>query len=212
VRAQSLKTFVRNASKARRDAAGRIIFRLVFTSIFRHHRFNCDPHPGNYLFGHDKVYFLDFGCVRQFEPRFIELWRGLMRSVLENDEGAHRTYLDALHISPRPERRKAFDYGYHMKVSRYLYRPWLTDEPFRYTPEYVKRSFGLLVSRNPNAMHMRLPTEFVFVNRLQWGLNSVLAALGAEARWREILLPLLYAPGEQWPEPLPPHILDEAVD
>ena len=32
--------------------------------------FNADPHPGNYLFHDDgSVSFLDFGCVKRFQPR-----------------------------------------------------------------------------------------------------------------------------------------------
>jgi predicted unusual protein kinase regulating ubiquinone biosynthesis (AarF/ABC1/UbiB family) len=203
VRAQSLQPFARQASQARRNAAGRTIFSMVWTSILKHHCFNCDPHPGNFLFAEDKIVFLDFGCVRSFDPHFIDRWRGLLRATIEGNDQAHRTYVDALKISPPPEKRERFDYGYHMKVSKYLHRPWLGDQPFRYSHDYVKESLSLMISRNPNASYTRIPPEFVFVNRLQWGLNSILAVLGAEANWRALLLPLLYSPNEIWPEPLP---------
>jgi predicted unusual protein kinase regulating ubiquinone biosynthesis (AarF/ABC1/UbiB family) len=203
VRAQSLQTFAKRASQARRNAAGRIIFSMVWTSILKHHCFNCDPHPGNFLFQEDKVAFLDFGCVRSFDERFITRWRGLMRAIIEGNDQAHRTYVDALNLSPSPGKRGRFDYDYHLKVSKYLHRPWLSERSFRYSHEYVKESFALMISRNPNAVATRMPAEFVFVNRLQWGLNSILAALGAEANWRDLLLPLLYSPNETWPDPLP---------
>jgi len=180
------------ADQAEKNRAGLIIFRMVFTSIFRHHSFNADPHPGNYLFRDGVVDFLDFGCVRRFPAEFVRRWRGLMRAVLEGDAYAHRVYLDSLRLTPEKERRGAFDYDYHMEISQYLYRPWLTDEPFAYTHDYVMESFKRLVQDNPNRSQLRLPAEFVFVNRLQWGLNSVLAALNAENRWRDVMLPLIY--------------------
>ena len=36
---------------------------------------------------------------------------------------------------------------------------------------------------------VRMPTDFTFVNRLQWGFGSVLAGLGAEANWRRLVAP-----------------------
>jgi predicted unusual protein kinase regulating ubiquinone biosynthesis (AarF/ABC1/UbiB family) len=181
-----------DAPQEEKDRAGLTIFRMVFTSIFRHHCFNADPHPGNYLFRDDGIDFVDFGCVRRFTAEFVRRWRGLMRAVLEGDEYSHRVYLDSLRLTPEKDKRGEFDYAYHLEISQYLYRPWLTEGPFRYTQEYVKESFKLIVQDNPNRSRLRLPAEFVFVNRLQWGLNSVLAALDAEACWRDVMLPLLY--------------------
>ena len=201
VRGQSLQTFAQRGSQARRNAAGQTIFSFVWTSILKHYCFNCDPHPGNFLFVADQVVFLDFGCVRTFTPNFVTYWRGLMRAVIEGNEQMHRTYLDALRLTPPREKRDAFDYDYQMRVSRYLHRPWLGGSTFRYSQDYVRESLSLLVTRNPNTMHMRMPPEFVFLNRLQWGLNSILATLGAEANWRDLLLPLLYETSELWPAP-----------
>ena len=36
---------------------------------------------------------------------------------------------------------------------------------------------------NPNLRVTRLPRTWTFANRLQWGLNSVLASLGATGDW-----------------------------
>jgi hypothetical protein len=48
---------------------------------------------------------------------------------------------------------------------------------------------------------MNVPREWVFLNRLQWGLYGVLAQMGASANWRAQLLDLLYQPGEARPQP-----------
>ena len=39
-----------------------------------------------------------------------------------------------------------------------------------------------------------MPADLTFVNRLQWGLFSVLGGLGAEANWRRITDPWLRGP------------------
>jgi hypothetical protein len=41
---------------------------------------------------------------------------------------------------------------------------------------------------------MAMPAEWVFLNRLQWGLNSILASLHASGGWGEIFRPAVEAP------------------
>src|SRR5262249_47802048 len=72
-----------------------------------------------------------------------------------------------------------------------LYRPWIYNGPFRYTHDYVRESFRVFGFDNPNLLRTNVSEDFVFVNRLQWGLNSVLAILNAEANWRREMLSLL---------------------
>ena len=57
-----------------------------------------------------------------------------------------------------------------------------------------------MTTDNPNKFHTNIPREWIFTDRLQWGLYSILAELGAEFRPRPIMLDLLYAPGEARPE------------
>ena len=47
---------------------------------------------------------------------------------------------------------------------------------------------------------VRMPSDFTFVNRLQWGFASVLAGLEAEANWRRLVEPWLHGPVARSPE------------
>jgi hypothetical protein len=71
-----------------------------------------------------------------------------------------------------------------------LYEPWAQAEPFRFTPEFVTRWWRVLMVDNPNKFCTNNPKDWVFVNRLQWGLYAVLA-LGASADFRSAILELL---------------------
>jgi predicted unusual protein kinase regulating ubiquinone biosynthesis (AarF/ABC1/UbiB family) len=196
---QRFAEFAASSTQPRRNQAALVMMRYAFESIFRHQMFNCDPHPGNYLFLQDgRVGFLDYGCVKRFSPDFVQGWRRMIRSVLERDRPAFERVVTELRIAPDPTR---FNFDYHWKVSLYLYQPWLVDRPFRYTKEYAAESVRVLVLDNPNQLRVNVPKDFVFVNRLQWGLNSVLARLDAQASWRPLLLGLLYAPDETPPPP-----------
>ena len=39
-----------------------------------------------------------------------------------------------------------------------------------------------------------MPPAWLFLNRLQWGLNAVLAQLGARAQWRDKIRELVDTP------------------
>ncbi|MCX4243449.1 ABC1 kinase family protein [Paraliomyxa miuraensis] len=189
---QSFYPFCDQAPQAARDRAGEIIFRTCFDSLFRHSIYNADPHPGNYLFSPEgDVTFLDFGCIRRFDPQMIEAWKRVARSVLDDDRAAFLRHFPALGFVGNP---KKFDWEHQWGMMHYLYRPFMATEPFTYTHEYVKESYGMLLFDNPNRFQQKMPPEWLFLNRLQWGLNSVLAHLGATAPWGEIWRAGVHAP------------------
>jgi predicted unusual protein kinase regulating ubiquinone biosynthesis (AarF/ABC1/UbiB family) len=178
------------APQAVRDRAGQIIFRACFELIFHRCIYNADPHPGNYLFRADgDVVFLDFGCVRRFEPAMIATWKRMAVAILGGDRAAFRDEFVALGFVPKPDHR-AFDWDYQWNAMRIVYRPYL--EPgFRYDADYVRGSYGLLMFDNPNRRRIAMPPEWLFLNRLQWGLNAVLAQLGCTGPWGEMIRELI---------------------
>ncbi len=181
---QSFYPFCDEASPEARNRAGEIIFRVCFDSLFRHSIYNADPHPGNYLFSPEgDVTFLDFGCVRRFERTMIEDWKRMARTVLADDRAGFERTFPALGMVGNA---RTFDWDHQWAMMKYLYRPFLATEPFTYTHEYVKESYGLLIFDNPNRFRSEMPPQWLFLNRLQWGLNSVLAYLGSTAPWGEI--------------------------
>lgn len=176
-----------------RDRAGQIIFRACFELIFRRCLYNADPHPGNYLVAPDGgVTFLDFGCVRRFEPQMIARWRAMARAILDNDRAG---FVDGFRALGFVGKAKGFDWDYQWSAMRELYRPYLVPA-FRYEPELVRKSFGVLMFDNPNRFRLAMPPEWLFLNRLQWGLNAVLAQLRATGPWRAILDDILAMPIE----------------
>jgi predicted unusual protein kinase regulating ubiquinone biosynthesis (AarF/ABC1/UbiB family) len=176
--------FAAEAPQAARDRAGEIIFRTCFQSLFQHGVYNGDPHPGNYLFTDDgRVTFLDFGCVRRFDEGFIGRWKEFACGVLDGQKDRFPERLRALGLVGK---EAGFDYAHQWEVTRYLYTPFVQRDPyFTYTDDYVRRSYGLMIFENPNQRRTACPPEWLLLNRLQWGLNAVLAKLRATAPWPE---------------------------
>ena len=132
------------------------------------------------------------GCVRRFEPAMIATWKRMARAVIDGDRDGFAGGFRALGFVGN---ERGFDWDYQWEAMRFLYRPFL--EPgFRHSAEHVRKTFGVLMFDNPNRMRIAMPPEWLFLNRLQWGLNAVLAQLTATGPWREGFEELLDAPLE----------------
>ncbi len=184
--------FAAHAPQAARDRAGETIWDFAMRSIFQHGLFNADPHPGNYLFlPDDKVVFLDFGCVKRFTPDFVERWRRLCLACTHGDRVTFDRCVTEFGFAPDP---KTYDFDYHYKMTRAIYEPWLEDQDYLFTQAFVERTWHALVVNNPNKFKLNMPRDFLFVNRVQWGLYAVLAQLGSVSNWRRRLLPYVEGP------------------
>lgn len=180
-------SFADAATQEQKNAAAEKLFKASFRGIFSYGALNGDPHPGNYLFHGDTLVLLDWGCVRAYDKDFIDVWRRMARTVLADDFEAFSTVFPQTGMVGD----KHFDMQAQWRQVLYLYEPFKIPG-FTYTPEYVARSKEFVDPRNnPNLRHMALPPEWVWTQRLHWGLNSVLAHLRAQGDWitwyREIL-------------------------
>lgn len=185
------------ADAATRRNSSLIIFEAVFEGIFRHGFFNGDPHPGNFLFrDNGDVVFLDFGCLRTFDGDFLQAWKSMAQAVLDNNERRFREAHTAMGFVANA---KKFDWEFQWSMVRFLYEPFLSTRPYRYNKQYVQANYERLIWKNRNRWNMTLPPNQLFVNRLQWGLASVLADLNVEAVYCDIFRAAVEARVERIP-------------
>ena len=197
-------TFCKEASQEDRDAAGQTIWRFMFRALYRHGILYADPHPGNYRFlGGGRVAFLDFGCSKRLP---LPLLTGMKRYVTaaqdEDWDEFYRACAEVLGYDPNdPEGWKLYT-----EYTKLLLVPLTRDGNYRHTPEAARETVAFLVRHGrkivfrpdealpnlPKPIH--LPTDHTFVNRLQWGLASVMGGLGSEGNWRRITEPWLRGP------------------
>ncbi|MEO6772665.1 MAG: AarF/ABC1/UbiB kinase family protein, partial [Kofleriaceae bacterium] len=171
-----------------KDRWAEILYRFVFGSIIRHGVFNGDPHPGNYLFDADgRIAFLDFGCTKWFPPDMLVNWLALVRAHLGGDRAAFRARavtLGFLKQDAEISADKLFDYF------AYFYEPFETAGPFTFSRDYNAKSFKMVFAPDGPfkgmSKQLNMPPDFVLVNRIQWGVWSILAQLGASADWGAI--------------------------
>jgi len=146
-----------------------------------------DPHLGNYSAALDAsgaptgLNLLDYGCIRIFPPRFVEGVVDLYRGLLANDrerivhayeiwgfEGLSNELIDILNI-----------------WARFIYGPLMEDRvraiadgvsPAEYGRRQAFQVHRALKTKGP----VKVPREFVFMDRAAIGLGGVFIHLRAE--------------------------------
>ncbi|MDA8793399.1 AarF/UbiB family protein [Bacteriovoracaceae bacterium] len=181
------RDFMQMASQQDKNKAGLIIYNCVHEAMVRHSLFNCDPHPGNYLFHNDKVVFLDFGCVKKFSDKFMLDLNESARAVFDNDRDKFKELNIKMGFVKNLEK---FNYEYSFDWTRYMYTHMSCRKNYRFTKDYTRELYRRLIKDNPNLFHTSMPKDFIFVNRLWLGLHAIFAELDAENNWYEEVVKL----------------------
>jgi len=162
-----------------RDRLGVALFQFYVGTLFCHGLYNCDPHPGNYLFLPDsRAAMLDYGCTRSFEPAFVRKLARLTAAVhADTREALHAAFLDLGMV----RHGKAYDFSVARDLVRGFYGPMLEDR--EQAIALGEQDMGAMMRSKRQLMKLTLPGEFLFLFRIRFGLMSVLARLGARANW-----------------------------
>jgi predicted unusual protein kinase regulating ubiquinone biosynthesis (AarF/ABC1/UbiB family) len=179
---------VKQLPDAERDRFGEIVFRFFFGTLLHTKRCSGDPHPGNYLLEDDgRVGFLDFGLMRDVEPAYLDLERGVARAADDGDADAVYEGLVAAGYLPDPSRFT----GERLMASMRLAGEWYFREGVqRMSPAYVSDLIERGSSpRSPYFEDMRqmtLPPQALLIRRMEGLVLSTLGELRASADWHAI--------------------------
>jgi predicted unusual protein kinase regulating ubiquinone biosynthesis (AarF/ABC1/UbiB family) len=182
------------ADEATRNRVGEILYRFVFGSIITYGAFNADPHPGNYLYDDDgRVVFLDYGCVKYFPAAMLATWIELVKAQIDRDLPRFRALtIDAGFIKADSKVPTELLYDYFS----YYYDPFREDREYRFTAEYNARSMEMMFKPTGEfaglTRRLNLPRDYAPVNRLTFGVVSILSQLDAVGNWHRIHRELLH--------------------
>jgi len=174
-----------------RDQWGEVVFRFVFASLYRHGVFNADPHPGNFLFRSDgSVGFLDYGCTRRFTPDELAGMRALGRAVQAGDPAALAARLVSEGFITTAS---AAEVGHERLLAywRLVYEPAVLEGERRIPRDWADAVAAATLDTRGEwsdvTRRLNLPAAYVMATRINIGVYSLLAQLGATADWRSIL-------------------------
>jgi hypothetical protein len=169
-----------------RNLAAECIYRFVFRSLYQFHRFNGDPHPGNYLFhGGGKVTFLDFGLVKHFTDEEMATFEAMVRTgAYESNPAAYRAAVEHAGLLRRGAPVSTEDVGEYFL---HFYSPVKEDAVMTWTPEFASSVVRHTFDRSsPIAQYSTVPKAFVFIQRINLGLYALLGQLRATGNYRRI--------------------------
>lgn len=177
------------------------LYRFYLGSFYLDGVFNCDPHPGNYVFTPDgKVVFLDHGSVRTFEPDRRQAWIQMCRAVCADEPGGlHRAASEVGFVPPGVE----YDRAALRTLLRYLYQAHLEDHDFDFARMAPMDTFRQMFTENPNLFKMDMPADAVFLNRITFGLVSILAEVGVKLNCHRLVKEYFEGRDPHWGAPNP---------
>ena len=171
-----------------RGEIGETLFRFFYGSLNRFCIFSADPHPGNYKLLEDgRIAFLDFGLVRAVDVGQLAQLREIAQSLIEDDRERGRGALEGLGVLHRktPEIDAVWQY------LRLLNTPILENEPLTIDRALIQEigSAGF-DPRSPAFNTLRkvgVPGVIITLNRMGFGVASLLARLEATRNWQAIM-------------------------
>jgi predicted unusual protein kinase regulating ubiquinone biosynthesis (AarF/ABC1/UbiB family) len=182
-------TMVAQSTEAERQRYGEILYRFIFGSLNRFRLFNADPHPGNYLFpGDGTVVFLDFGSTKLFPSKVRDQIRAQLPTIIAGDEQRLLATLEDAGFMPPGHRTDAHRL---MEWFRTFNEPLLEDREWTYTSEFARTVIRSTTDPRFGPIDLlrklNLPPDYLLLNRIQWGVNSILGRLEVRANWHGIM-------------------------
>jgi tRNA A-37 threonylcarbamoyl transferase component Bud32 len=177
-----------------RARIGEIIYRFYFGSMYRHHQFSGDPHPGNCLLLDDgRMAFLDFGLFKRIPAAVADYELQTQRLGIE---GRGRDLIEHLHAGGWIGQPEYYEEGEILEQFRDLAGWYAVDCDVELTPEIATQV--LIQMSDPRSRwwgkmrHETLPPEHLFGRRLEMLTLAVLGQLRATANWHRIAREWIY--------------------
>jgi len=145
---------------------------------------HADPHPGNFMITPDeKLGVIDFGCIKEMPADFYDPFFSLISSDVVKDKqktiAAFRK-LEMIHADDTPEQIE-FYYKAYLEMIQLFAKPYLSATFDFSQPEFFAQlyAYGEKIAKMPEFKQARGVKHFIYVNRTNFGLYTILQELKA---------------------------------
>ena len=185
IEGKHLKEFLKqNPSQELRNKIGQALWDFYNFQQHELRAVHADPHPGNFLITPDeKLGVIDFGCIKEMPDDFYEPFFSLISTdVMEDKAKTIEAFRKLEMILPGDnEKQVAFYHKMYLEMISLFARPY-TSQTFNFdNPEFFKAlySYGDKIAKMPEFKQARGVKHFIYVNRTNFGLYSILQELKA---------------------------------
>jgi predicted unusual protein kinase regulating ubiquinone biosynthesis (AarF/ABC1/UbiB family) len=185
IEGKHLKEFLRtNPSQELKNRIGQALWDFYNFQQHELRAVHADPHPGNFLITEDeKLGVIDFGCIKELPDDFYEPFFSLVSAGILDDKqktiDAFRK-LDMIFKTDTPAQVEFYYKAYREMISLFA-RPYL-DDVFDFSqPEFFDQlyAYGEKIAKMPEFKQPRGVKHFIYVNRTNFGLYTILQELKA---------------------------------
>lgn len=180
-----LKEFLKtNPSQELRNKIGQALWDFYNFQQHKLRAVHADPHPGNFLITpNEKLGVIDFGCIKEMPDEFYYPFFTLISSDIMNNKAktidAFRK-LEMIHPNDSPQEVE-FYYSAYKEMIKLFARPY-TSKIFDFSkPEFFEELYwyGEKITKMPEFKQARGTKHFIYVNRTNFGLYTLLHELKA---------------------------------
>jgi predicted unusual protein kinase regulating ubiquinone biosynthesis (AarF/ABC1/UbiB family) len=180
-----LKEFLKtNPNQELRNKIGQALWDFYNFQQHEMRAVHADPHPGNFLITpEEKLGVIDFGCIKELPDDFYYPFFSLVSAGIMNDKektmDAFRK-LEMIHKTDSPA-QVAFYYKAYKEMIGLFAKPYM-GETFDFSQQQFfddLYAYGEKVSKMPEFKQARGVKHFIYVNRTNFGLYTILQELKA---------------------------------
>ena len=144
------------------------------------YKLHADPHPGNFIVDeHDNLVFLDFGCVKDCEPRFADGILDILDACWSRDDQRAARLYQTLGFGRKGSTAALFDPGLLREYHEIALEPLITPGPFDFASWDMARRLNRFVLRHPVFLRWVPPAEALMVFRVMGGIKGLCTKVGA---------------------------------
>jgi len=148
---------------------------------------HADPHPGNFLITPDeKLAVIDFGCIKELPEDFYTPFFGLIFPELMTNKDATIQAFRQLQMIQAGDSKKQVEFYYkaYKEMISLFASPYLRPTFDFSKPEFFEKlyAWGEKIARMPEFKQPRGVKHFIYVNRTNFGLYTLLNELNATVK------------------------------
>jgi predicted unusual protein kinase regulating ubiquinone biosynthesis (AarF/ABC1/UbiB family) len=180
-----LKEFLKtNPSQELRNKIGQALWDFYNFQQHELRAVHADPHPGNFLITpEENLGVIDFGCIKEMPDDFYYPFFSLISSdVIQDKNRTIEAFRKLEMILPNDNKEQVeFYYKAYKEMIELFAKPY-TSKTFDFSqPEFFEQlyAYGEKISRMPEFKQARGVKHFIYVNRTNFGLYTILQELKA---------------------------------
>ncbi len=183
-----LKEFLlTNPSRELRNKIGQALWDFYNFQQHKIRAVHADPHPGNFLITPDeKLAVIDFGCIKEIPEDFYNPFFGLVQKDAMSDKAATiKAFRQLEMILPGDSPKQIqFYYEAYKDMIGLFGKPYTTNVFDFSQEEFFEKlyEYGEKISKMPEFKQARGTKHFIYINRTNFGLYTILHDLQATVR------------------------------